>query len=113
MWFFKKKQKAPTAAEQNALDKEIIEKNAKLSEAIIAWVKDEQLRKETLALREELAFLIPSHKDAVIQKDNEIMAKIEKILTLLNDSATTLGCAEFANLITDIKAFIKIRNAEV
>lgn len=111
--FFKRRKKAPSAAEVNAKDREIIEKNAKLAEVILVWVKDAELRAQVEALKEELTYLIPSHKEAVVEKDRELQTGIEKVIALLNDKSVNLDCAEFANMLTEIKANIKMRNAEL
>ena len=110
---FKKKEKAPTQADLNAMDKEIINKNSKLLNAAIPLVRDIELCNEIRIVEEQLKFLIPSHKDTVIEQDKEISIEVNRILSLLRDADACFGENELFEALCDLKARIGIRNADI
>ncbi len=116
MWLsnlFKKKENAPTQAELNAMDKEIVERNSKLLKAAIPLIRDEDLCNEVRLVAEQLKYLIPSHKDAVIEQDKEISIEINRIISLLRDADACFGENELFSDLCDLKSRIEIRNADV
>ncbi|MBQ8725850.1 MAG: hypothetical protein IJY84_01965 [Clostridia bacterium] len=110
MFFFKKK----TNAEKNKNDRDMIEANSKMMEALIVLTDNADLKAEFKAIEEQIKYIIPLVDDKAAEMDKKIKNAISDIkIELVKDRADDKATAKLNGLVKDLKVLIAERKALV
>lgn len=104
---FKKK----TKAESNLNDRELINKNSALIDALVALNKNEEFEVELKNVKETLKYLIPSTESKIYNADKKIAGIIGDIKIALNKASDSEPNKKAEMLMRDLKVAIAERNA--
>ena len=83
MWPFKKK----SSGVKNSEDRELIERNYRLVDALIVLSSDEELTEQLGDVKEKLKYLTPSENSKVYDMDKRITNAIQDMKILLTKDA--------------------------
>lgn len=110
MFFFKKK----TNAEKNKNDRDMIEANSKMMEALIVLTDNADLKADFKAIEEQIKYIIPLVDDKAAEMDKKIKNAISDIkIELVKDRADDKATAKLNGLVKDLKVLIAERKALV
>ena len=109
MWFFKKKKESV----KNTEDRELIEMNSKMVDALIVLSSNEEFDEQLKDLKEKLKYLVPSTDEKVLKGDKKIKEALQDLKIALSKNGDVEENAKVKNLFKDVEVLIAERNMYV